>query len=303
MIREAPVDRSMTAPAPPLDAVPSAESRVREANGVRLHTVEAGDPDGPLVVLLHGFPDFWYGWRRQVPALVDAGYRVVVPDQRGYNRSDKPRGVGSYALPTLSADVAALVRAVGDGSARVVGHDWGGVVAWDLALRRSGVVDRLAVLNAPHPGAFERRLRRDPRQLLRSWYAGLFQVPRLPEWLLTRGDAEPLARLLEASAAPDTFTAADLDRYRDAWGRPGAVRAMVNWYRAFVRSDRPTGRVTVPTLVCWGEDDVALRPRLAHESVGRCLDGHLRAFPDASHWVHLERPDEVNAALVGHLNG
>ncbi|ESP88555.1 alpha/beta fold hydrolase [Candidatus Halobonum tyrrellensis] len=288
--------------APSLDAVPSAESRVREVNGVRLHVVEAGDPDGPAVVLLHGFPDFWYGWHEQLPPLVEAGYRVVVPDQRGYNRSDKPVGVGSYTLPTLSADIAALVRAVDRDAAHVVGHDWGGIVAWDLALRRPSVVESLATLNAPHPGAFERRLRRDPGQLARSWYAGLFQLPWLPEWALTRDDAALLAWMLKGTAAPDTFGDAELARYREAWTRERAVASMVNWYRAFPRSPRPTGRASPPTLVCWGERDPALRPRLARESVDRCADGRLRRFPDASHWVHRDRPDEVNAALLDHLH-
>lgn len=292
----------MVAPTPPLDTVPSAESRTRAVNGVRLHTVEVGDPEGPLVVALHGFPDFWYGWRRQFPALVDAGYRVIAPDQRGYNRSEKPRGIGSYALSTLSADVEALVASTGRESAHVVGHDWGGLVAWDLALRRPAVVDRLAVANVPHPGVFERALRRDPRQLLRSWYAGVFQLPRLPEWLLARDDAALLSRILTGSAAPGTFDAATLARYREAWARPGAIRAMVNWYRAFLRaSDRPDGRVSAPTLLCWGENDPALRARLARESVGRCADGRLLSFPDASHWVHLDRADRVNEALVDHF--
>jgi pimeloyl-ACP methyl ester carboxylesterase len=287
-----------------------AESSYREVDGVRgddvtLHVVTAGDSDDPLVVLLHGFPDFWYGWRHQIPALVEAGYRVLVPDQRGYNLSDRPDGLDSYRMGRLSADVAALVDSEGRESAHVVGHDWGAGVAWDLALRRPECVDRLGIVNVPHPSVMERTLKTNPRQLLRSWYMFYFQLPGLPEWYLGRNDAENLVRTLEGMAEPGAFTDTDLEHYRAAWRQEGAIGAAVNWYRALLRrrDDPARERVAASTLVCWGEEDVALLPEMARESLDYCDDGTLIRFPHASHWVHLEEVATVNDHLLDHLSG
>ena len=282
--------------------VPSAESTCREVNGVDLHVVAAGDPDDPLVILLHGFPEFWYGWRGQVAPLVDAGYRVLVPDQRGYAGSEKPAGVRPYRLSELSGDVVDLVGTEGGGSAHVVGHDWGALVAWDLARRHPRLVDRLGVVNGPHLTAFRETLRSNPDQMRRSWYAAYFQIPRLPEWTAKRRDFAFWVRALR-DASPGTFTHADVERYREAWGREGAPTAMVNWYRALVRypDDPPRERVTVPTLIVWGEDDRALVPGLARRSLDYCERGRLERFPDATHWVHHEYPERVAGLLVEHL--
>jgi pimeloyl-ACP methyl ester carboxylesterase len=285
--------------------LPSAESTFRRVDGVRLHLVTAGDEDDPLVVLLHGFPDFWYGWRRQILALVEAGYRVVVPDQRGYNLSERPDGLDSYRMSRLSADIAAPVESEGRDSAHVIGHDWGAAVAWDLALRHPEVVDRLGIVNVPHPAVMERTLKTDPRQLLRSWYMFAFQLPGLPEWALGRNDAAGMVSVLEDSAGEGAFSEADLERYREVWRRPDAVRAAVDWYRALVRrrDDPPTETVEAPTLVVWGEEDVALLPKMARESLDYCEDGRLETFPNASHWVHREEPERVNDHLLEHLAG
>lgn len=287
-----------------LSSVPAASERVA-ADGVDLHVVTAGDPEDPPVVLLHGFPDFWYGWREQVPALVDAGYRVLVPDQRGYNLSDTPASVREYRIDRLVADAAAVVASTGRSSAHVVGHDWGAAVAWSLALRRPSLVDRLGIVNVPHPTVFRRTLRSDPRQILRSTYAFGMQLPRLPEWALSRADGDLLATVLESSSRPGAFSATDRRRYRAAWRRPGVVRGMVNWYRAAGRYGiaPPTDRVEPPTLVVWGEEDDALVPEMAGESVDHCVDGRLERFPNASHWVHLERPERVSELLLDHLRG
>ncbi|MFC7068694.1 alpha/beta fold hydrolase [Halobaculum lipolyticum] len=277
----------------------------REVNDTTLHVVAAGDPADPLVVLLHGFPEFWYGWHRAVAPLVAAGYRVLVPDQRGYNRSAKPAGVRPYRLTELSRDVVALIRSDGYESARVVGHDWGAFVAWDLALRHPERVDRLGVVNVPHPTAFRRALLGNRDQLRRSWYAFAFQLPVLPEWAAARDDFALWTRVLTGSVPEGTFTDADLDRYRTAWGRPGAARAMTNWYRAVPRYPRlpPRERVAAPTLVLWGERDEALVPELAPASVALCDDGRLERFPDAGHFLTHERPTAVADLLVDHLNG
>ncbi len=152
----------------------------RTINGIELHTVVAGDPADPLVVFLHGFPEYWGAWRRQIAPLVESGYRVLVPDQRGYNRSEKPRGVRAYRQPQLAADIAGLIESEGTGSAHVVGHDWGGMVAWDLALRYPEYVNRLTIANAPHPTAFRQHLLSNPAQIRRSWYATAFRYPGSP---------------------------------------------------------------------------------------------------------------------------
>ena len=170
-----------------------------------MHVAEAGPADGPLVVLLHGFPEFWYGWRHQIGALAAAGYRVLAPDQRGYHLSDRPRGLDAYAVDRLAADVIGLIAARGRDTATVVGHDWGAGVAWWLALRHPSWLERMAILNVPHPAVLLRHLRRDPTQWLRSWYILFFQLPRLPEALLRANDYAGMARGLRRSAQAGTF--------------------------------------------------------------------------------------------------
>ncbi|MXR40812.1 alpha/beta fold hydrolase [Halobaculum sp. WSA2] len=277
----------------------------RDASGVRLHVVAAGNPADPLVVLLHGFPEFWYGWHRYIEPLVEAGYRVLVPDQRGYNRSGKPAGVRPYRITELTRDIVALIRSDGYESAHVVGHDWGAMVAWNLALREPQRVDRLGVVNVPHPTAFRRTLLGNREQLRRSWYAFAFQIPLLPEWTAARNDFALWTRVLTESVPAGTFDEADLDRYRTAWGRPRAARSMVNWYRAVPRYPRlpPRESVEAPTLIVWGERDEALVPELAPRSLSYCENGRLERFPDAGHFVTHERPDNVAELLVDHLGG
>jgi pimeloyl-ACP methyl ester carboxylesterase len=314
------------------------------ANDVRLHVVTAGPEDGDVVVLLHGFPEFWYSWRKQIPALADAGYRVVVPDMRGYNESEKPRGVDAYRIDRLVADVVALVEHyaddasgvdatddasdavaadggdasdaaaarddAGDGgaSAHVVGHDWGGAVAWSVAIREPAVVDRLAIMNAPHPGRFRELLRR-PAQLKRSWYMFAFQLPALPEFGLTRDDAAVLDELFR-----DSMPAGERQHYRDALKRPGAARAAVNYYRAFMRlgvrdelpflspsAPTPAPTVAAPTLVVWGDDDEALLSANADGLDRWVPDLRVERITGASHWVQVDAPERVNDELRAHL--
>ncbi|WIV66533.1 alpha/beta fold hydrolase [Natrialbaceae archaeon AArc-T1-2] len=283
------------------------------ANGVRLHYVAAGPEDGPPVVLLHGFPEFWYTWREQLPALAAAGYRVLAPDMRGYNRSEKPHGIDVYRLPTLADDVAAFVRTVND-AAHVVGHDWGGVVAWDVARSHPETVSTLSVLNAPHPVEYAREL--DLEQIRRSWYALTFQLPWLPERLLARRGFASLERLFrEWTVRPDAFTDDDLARYRVALRQPGALESAINYYRAFARTmvrdqlpgaipvvgDRlvePVDRVDVPTLVCWGERDPALSLARSDGLEAYATDVVVERYPDAGHWVHLDAPGRVTERLL-----
>jgi pimeloyl-ACP methyl ester carboxylesterase len=284
-------------PAVELDV--AAESTLRSIGDVDLHVVAAGDPADPLVVALHGFPECWYGWHRQIAPLVEAGFRVLVPDQRGYNASDKPDSVRAYRIPELVGDVVGLVESEGRESAHVVGHDWGAVVAWSLALSRPAMLDRLGIVNVPHPGAYLRTLAGE--QFLRSWYILAMQLPGLAEWWWRRtGLAD---RVFRSQARPGTFTEQDLDRYRAAWSQPGARTGMCNWYRALARYPPlpPFDTVEAPTLVLWGEEDAALVPELAGRSLDYCERGRLERFPDASHWVNHEYPDQVADLLVEHL--
>jgi pimeloyl-ACP methyl ester carboxylesterase len=273
--------------------------RFVEANGVRFHCVEAGS--GPLVILLHGFPEFWYAWRHQLPSLAERS-RVVAPDLRGYNLSDKP--AGGYALEQLVADVAALISALGAERASLVGHDWGGAIAWATAMWAPSRVDRLAILNAPHPGAYLRELRRNPRQWLKSWYIGFFQLPRVPEWALGRRNCLAIARMLRDSAVDrETFSRADLMEYRRAMCRPGALRSALAYYRALGRTPpwelaRRIRTINAPTLVIWGERDVALVPELA-EGLERWVPNlRVEWVREAGHWIQHERPERVNRLLA-----
>ncbi len=276
--------------------------RVVLADGVPLHCLEAGPDDGPLVVLLHGFPEHAGAWRRHMVPLAEAGFRVVAPDGRGYGRSGKPDGIAPYRVSRLTADVVAVADAYGAARVRLVGHDWGGIVAWWLAARHPERVARLAILNAPHPDTRWSVPRRHPGQWLRSWYVAAFQLPALPERLLAANGFAALAHALVGTSRPGTFGPADLEGYRAAWAEPGALRGMLAWYRALVRHPpRPAGRVRVPTLVLWGRRDTALLPAFAEHGAALADDVRLRWFDGASHWLHHEEPDAVAAELLAFL--
>lgn len=278
-----------------------AESRYVEANGLRFHVVVAGPVDGPLAVLLHGFPECWYSWHHQIAPLVRAGYRVVVPDQRGYNLSDKPSGVPSYAIDRLAADVRGLVHAFGCQRALVVGHDWGGVVAWRLGMDYPELVERLVVMNAPHPAAFARELRSGWSQRLRSWYAGFFQLPWLPEMLFTLSPPASARLFFRRTAVrKDAFSDADLAVMASAMAQPGAMRSMIHWYRAALRHRTPPERLSIAssTLLIWAEDDVALGKPLTYGLEEWVADLSIRYIPGCGHWVQNEAPDQVNRLLL-----
>jgi pimeloyl-ACP methyl ester carboxylesterase len=272
-------------------------------NGVHLHYVEAGA--GPLVVLLHGFPEHWRCWRYQIGPLAEAGFRVVAPDLRGYNESDRPLAVADYRLPLLVEDVAGLIAHFGAERAAVVGHDWGGVVAWKLAITRPGLVSRLAILNAPHPRAFLHELA-NPIQLLRSWYVGFFQLPWLPEWRLRFRDCQFLdLALRHRPGRKGAFTAEDIADYKRAFRQPGAATAALNYYRAIFRYPRelrsPDPTVAAPTLLIWGEQDPFLETSLS-EGLQRLVPRlHVERFPRAGHWVHVDDPEAVNRLLIDFL--
>jgi pimeloyl-ACP methyl ester carboxylesterase len=269
-------------------------------DGVRLHTVAAGPADGPLAILLHGFPEFWYSWRKQIGPLAAEGFRVVAPDQRGYNVSSKPPHIADYAVSNLTADVIAIADQVGRDNFCLAGHDWGAAVAWATALQYPHRLRKLAILNVPHPAVFLHRLRTNPRQMRRSWYIAFFQLPSLPEARFSANNFAMGVRALVNSSRPGTFTDDDLERYRKAWANPGTPTAMINWYRAAFRQ-RPAfadPQVHVPTRILWGQRDRFLLPEMAQESVALCDSAELTYFPDATHWLQHEEPAAVNAALI-----
>lgn len=269
-------------------------------NGIRLHWVEMGS--GPPVVLLHGFPEFWYAWRHQLPALAGAGYRAVAADLRGYAGSDKPEGVEAYRIQEVVDDVRGLIAHLG-GRAHVVGHDFGGAAAWYLAMLAPEMVDRLVIINCPHPVAMRRELGTWD-QRLRSWYAAFFQLPAVPEIVLRAGRFALLRRALRREPArPGAFTDDDLARYVEAWSQPGALRGMLHHYRAYrLRKPRPL-RISRPTLLVWGMRDPHLSPRLLDGLEPWVEDLRIERIPQASHWVMADVPDRLDALLREFLAG
>lgn len=267
---------------------------------VKLHAVTSGPKDGPVVVLLHGFPEFWYGWHRQIDPLAAAGFRVIVPDQRGYNLSSKPSGVASYALSELVSDVIAIADQVGQQKVFLAGHDWGAAVAWSTALLHPQRIAKLAIVNVPHPSVMLKFLNTRLRQFLRSWYMFFFQLPWLPETFLSAFNYRVAARSLAQSSRPGTFSPEDLAQYRAAWSQPGALTAMVNWYRALFRfRAKFTSRmVHVPTRILWGERDAFLLPEMARESLRYCDNAELFTFANATHWLQHEEPARVSELLI-----
>jgi pimeloyl-ACP methyl ester carboxylesterase len=276
----------------------SLRSQIIEVEGVPLHVVQAGPNDGPMLIFLHGFPEFWYGWRNQIGQFAEAGYTVWVPDQRGYNLSAKPPRLEDYRMDALVGDVIGLVDAAGREQINLVGHDWGAAVAWWCAAKHPERVHRLGILNVPHPAAMSSLLKGSWRQRLKSWYIGFFQIPWLPEVLLSI--AGP-GLLLRGSGKASRFSSEDLGRYREAWSQKGALRGMLAWYRAAFRdlgNTFTTGRIRMPTLILWGDRDVALDKRGADYSLRYCKQGQVLYYPEASHWLQHDEPEAVNRELL-----
>ena len=292
---------------PRLDAVAAARSELGipleagrlDVGEVELFVVQAGPPGGAPVVLLHGFPEFWYAWKGVLAPLAKAGYRVIVPDQRGYGDSDKPRNVEAYRVDHLGDDVAGLVAALGHERAFVVAHDWGGGVAWNVALRHPERVRKLAVLDTPHPDV-ELVLPKSGEQKI-SWYRTFFQIPWVPEELARWGHWYLTSKTLRDTARPGAFPDEKLDLYRSAWDRDGAYGTMVNWYRAayrFGHDGTEPRRVTVPTLVMLAADDAFIPSDLTRASVQLCDDARLLELGTGTHWVAQEEPERIAEELL-----
>ncbi|MEP7289953.1 MAG: alpha/beta hydrolase [Chloroflexota bacterium] len=272
-----------------------------QAGKLFLHIVTDGPQDGPLVLLLHGFPEFWYSWRFQIKPLAAAGYRVVVPDLRGYNQSEK---TGPYDTFTLAEDVANLVKALGHSQAHIIGHDWGGMVAWMFAILHPEMVDRLIVCNLPHPSTIGKMFRSlYVPQMIKSWYIGFFQIPGLPELGLSARNYEALAQIIR-SAGP--ITDEEIGYYREAWAHPGALTAMLGYYRALFptlrRLAKQDATVRVPTRLIWGDPDVALDTKMAEWSAQWCPGLDLKIIRNSTHFVQQSTPEQVTDYMLSFLN-
>jgi pimeloyl-ACP methyl ester carboxylesterase len=278
------------------------------ANGLSFEVDVQGEGDR-LALLLHGFPECAYSWRYQIPLLARLGYRVWAPNQRGYGHSSRPLGIGSYAIEHLMQDVAALIDASGAKQVLLAGHDWGGVVAWYFAMRGLRPLERLVILNVPHPGAARRGA--GLRQLLRSWYVLFFQLPRLPEWVLSRRNYGAIADAFRAMAVDKSrFPDSVCQVHRRNAALPGALTAMVHWYRALVRGGGASRQhrlgypvIEIPTLLLWGVEDRALGVETTHHTHEFVKDLTLRYLDGVSHWVQQEAPELVNAMLEAWLAG
>ncbi len=278
------------------------------ANGIDLRVRTAGQGDR-LALLLHGFPEAWFSWRAQIPAPAELGYRVWAPDLRGYGESERPRGVDAYRMEKLLGDVAGLIDAAKAKEVVLIAHDWGGAIAWQFAMRRVRKIDRLVALNIPHPALFAKHLFRPGPQMLRSWYIFMFQLPWLPEWYLGRHDHHAIEAAFASSAVDRRrFPPELLELYKKNAARPGALNAMVNYYRAAMRAG-PRGPgsgkapLEVPTLMIWGERDAALGKEMTFGTERYVRDLTVRYVPHASHWVQQEAPETVNRMTSAWLRG
>jgi len=281
------------------------EHRTDTVGSLRMHYVLEGS--GPLVVLLHGFPEFWWSWRFQIAPLAAAGYRVVAPDLRGYNETER---TGPYDLDTLSGDIASLIAHLGESRATIVGHDWGGAITWHLAAMRPDTCERAVVLNAPHPAVFGAVLRHSLDQLRRSWYMFFFQLPWLPERWLVKDGARLLRRIYRGNAVDrSNFTDDDVRPFQEAITQPGAATAALGYYRAafagLLKNRRNIARyplITRPTLLIWAKDDQALDYQELVPPTRRWVSNlQIEPIEQCGHFVHQERPEEVNARLLSFL--
>ena len=272
-----------------------------KTNGVTLHVAEAGPPEGPPLILLHGFPEFWYGWRHQIGPLAQAGFHVIVPDQRGYNLSDKPKGWQAYTLDQVAGDVAGLADHYGAECFLLAGHDWGAAAGWWTAQRFPTRVRRFVALSAGHPAVWRAAMETDPEQRRKSRYVKLFALPWLPEALMRARNFKGLADAVRTTARPDVVTDEDMACYRAAWGQPGALTGGLNWYRALLKmalEGQEAYRIHVPTLMIWGMKDPFGTRSVAEKSVMLCDRGMLQTFDEATHWILSDEPQRVVQAML-----
>ena len=272
------------------------EHRFIKTNGIQLHTVSQGE--GKLMLMLHGFPEFWYSWRHQIGEF-STNYHTVALDLRGYNDSDKPEGVTAYRMSELVADIKGAIASLGYEDCILVAHDWGGAIAWNFAYAYPEMVEKLIVMNIPHPAKFADGLK-TPQQLFKSWYIFAFQIPWLPEFIFKQNNYQAIAEAFSGMAVDKTaFSEADLEAYRQAAAKPGALTAMINYYRSafgsiFTGQPKQWGILDIPTLTIWGEADTALGKELTYGTNAYVRDWQIEYIPNCSHWVQQEQPALVN---------
>lgn len=278
------------------------------ANGINFEVATMGAGDR-LALCLHGFPEHAYSWRHQMPLLARLGYRVWAPNLRGYGATDSPREISAYQPHILVGDVASLIKAANARETLLIAHDLGAVLAWLLAMEQPQLIDRLVILNLPHPACFAREVRK-PRQFFKSWYTFFFQLPWLPEKILGRQGRGASELIRKTSCNPARFPDDTLEIYRANAARPGGLRAMLNWYRAMMRSGavrRFWGKnipiIKTPTLFLWGDQDVALSLRTTLGTEKYVSNLTFRVLPGVSHWIQQEAPEAVNAMLEAWLRG
>lgn len=283
-------------------------TRTLEANGLSFVIDEAGEGDN-VALFLHGFPESKHSWRHQLPLLARLGWRAVAFDQRGYGDSSRPKGVKAYDIENLMADAGAVFDGLGAKRRLLIAHDWGAAVAWAFAMDRVRDLEGLVIMNVPHPAVFAQNITANPAQRKKSWYIFFFQIPWLPEWVLTRKGAELIGRAFSDMAVDKSrFSEADLAHYRQNALKPGAATAMVNWYRAGARNGMKkwapgkAPMIDIPTLMIWGEEDTALGIELTEGYAPYVKDFTLQRLPGVSHWVQQEAPEAVNARLEAWLN-
>ena len=278
------------------------------ANNLTFEVDKCGNGD-KLAICLHGFPEHSFSWRYQLPLLASMGYEAWAPNLRGYGKSSRPPRVEDYRLDNLMADVGALIDAADKKEVVLVAHDWGAVIAWQFAIEKIRNLSHLIICNVPHPGPMQRVIKDSWEQKKKSWYVFFFQLPRLPEWLLGRDGAKPVAEAFRSSAVDKSrFPDEAVEVYRRNADQPGALTAMVNYYRALLRFRKPVPideieKIEVPTLMLWGEDDVALTKESTYGTDEFVSDLQIRYLPRVSHWVQQEAPEACNAMIKAFLSG
>lgn len=280
-----------------------------QANGLNFEVDIAGDGD-KLAICLHGFPENAYSWRYQLPMLAALGYTAWAPNLRGYKGTTRPKGARNYVMDILVEDVRALIAASGKKDVTLIAHDWGGAIAWAYLLQQAGPIDKFIVMNLPHPKLMKARLQ-GPRQLLRSWYIFFFQIPWLPEFILRRANARAIGKTFTSMAVDKSMFPPDtIEHFTKPAREPGALTAMLNYYRGLVRHGLKQelytaldNRVSVPTLMIWGEQDTVLDITTTYGTADLVDDLTLRYLPNVSHWVQQESPLVVNTIMAAWLTG
>lgn len=292
---------SMNTPQLSAAEVTSAKAVFVDSGQFTLEVREFGPADGELVILMHGFPECWASWRHQIAPLANAGYRLLVPNLRGYGRGEKPQNLIDYRIDHLAADIDALLQFAGREQCHLIGHDWGGAIAWWYGIHQSEQLASLSILNAPHPHAFLQTLKKSPRQWLKSWYIFFFQLPYLPEKVMALFQHKRLRDTLTSTSNPGSYDQSDIEALLDTWQQPGCTRAMLNYYRCMLRDlvlPQEPAQVRAPTQLLWGEQDLALTTEMAERSADFLLQGQLHRFPDATHWLNHDQPEAINTKLL-----